>query len=189
MSAHTAEKALLIQTLQYLAHEGLVNQWLSKAVDKWKPKREDEGRGLRESLQLMLGEIRRARQEGRLTQLVLDEMRMDLQVKGSHCKEKGLGVEQPVHVNTKKEGVEEVKGLEVWYLEKFLARDPAANPHRFRRFSSPIDDSIVPGIYIFWTKNPTNGLAGSKHELGVGNAPALTRRVATPTTVIELLAP
>lgn len=194
LSAQTAkltkEKLLLIQTLQDLTVELDLQghddpaAWLRKAAERWQPTQETEGQRLRESLQLMLRAIRRARKENRLTEDLKSAVTEDLEIKTEHCRSLGLSAEQNVEVKTKRQGMEEVKGLEVWYLEKFLALDKDAHPHRFRRFSSPVSDTIVPGVYLFWAQNPVSGTAGEKREQRVSG---LTR--SGQPLPIELLAP
>jgi hypothetical protein len=187
----TAEKQLMIQTLRNLSAEmadlgaGADNElmWFRGAAENWQPKREDDGQGLRQSLQLMIREIRRARKEGRPVGS-LSAVVEDLRIKSEHCQQFGLGAETNVEVRTKRQGLHEVPGLEVWYLEKFLAQDTDAHPHRFRKFSSPVNDTIVPGVYLFWAKNPLNNQAGEKREQRVSGS-AKSGQLLT----IELLAP
>src|ERR1700730_6208632 len=89
----TAEKRLMVQTLRDLSAEmadlgaGADNElmWFRRAAEKWQPKREDEGQGLRQSLQLMIREIRRARKEGRPVGL-LSAVIEDLRIKSEHCR-------------------------------------------------------------------------------------------------------
>jgi hypothetical protein len=67
-------------------------------------------------------------------------------------------------------GLDEVKGLAVLYVEKFFESDPAAGPREFRRFSSPAEDDLVPGRYVIWAKEtPGAGRIGQRKECRIGN--------------------
>jgi hypothetical protein len=204
----TAEKRLLIQTLKdlagalegfradyYLAESASTSirqvQWLQAAAENWQPKRQDEGKGLRESLQLMLGAISRAAGDAASLAALIPALAEDLQIKKDHCLLLGLDARQKVDVRTLRGGVQEVKGLEVWYVEKFLASDPRATAHRFRGFSSPVSQEIVPGRYMFWAKDPLQDRSGARVEqrVGVGSAGAPGSQQRAAAIEIEVLTP
>lgn len=77
----------------------------------------------------------------------------DLQIKVDFCRTFGLSTNAVVIASTKQGGVKEVKGLEVWYIEKFLFLDSRADPHRFSSFSSPATQQVAPGRYLFWSRS------------------------------------
>jgi hypothetical protein len=177
------EKLLLVKTLRELMTqftsfdvEGTSEsirrtQWLLTEAEKWRPTRNDEGRGLRQSLQLMLGAIRQTPRYRESLERLMSAVVEDLREKRLHCEALGLGSLQKVQVKTLRGGITEVKGLEVWYLEKFLAGNPRAAPHRFRSFSSPVTEDIVPGRYIFWSADPVAGRTGKRVDQRVGAGP------------------
>jgi hypothetical protein len=157
-------------------------RWLSAAAKKWVPQRADEGQPLRESLAVMLNRMERAT----YTDADLNfwaSAADDLTAKTYSCRKMGLSWEPKVFATTKRNGTEELKGFEVWYVETFLDGDPSATPHRFQNFSSPAKDSVVPGRYKFWTRSPQSGATGAKLE----------RRIVAPynqgDTVFPTLAP
>jgi hypothetical protein len=87
-----------------------------------------------------------------------------------------------VTVVTKRNGVDEVKGLAVLYIEKFFEADPNARPHEFRRFSSPAVDDLVPGRYVVWAKETgPSGRSGARKEVRIGNG--------RPSDPVEVLTP
>jgi hypothetical protein len=137
----------------------------------------------------MLATIRQAAADTRsgvpITLAALD----DLNAKKDHCRAAGLGAEARVEVKTKRQGLEEVKGLEVWYLEQFLASDPSATPHRFKSFSSPAAEQVVPGRYLFWARHPGSGQTGAKTEQRIATAPGTTIGSQPFRVEIEVLAP
>lgn len=199
----SGEKRLLVRTLGDLIAElrsfdvnGVSQsfrsaQWLLSAAETWQPRHTDEGKGLRESLQLMLGAIRRTPKRGDPFELLMIAVGQDLLEKHLHCKALGLGAKQEVEVKTLRRGLFQVKGLEVWYLEKFLTSDPKSAPHRFRGFSSPVTEDVVPGRYIFWAVDPDKDRAGKRVEQRVGTGPPDRFPHGRPParTVIEVLAP
>jgi hypothetical protein len=112
---------------------------------------------------------------------LLSEIADDLKIKTDYCKAKGLTSRVPVKVLTKRNGVDEVKGLRVLYVEKFFQSDPNARPQEFRRFSSPAVDDLVPGRYVFWAKEATaSGRNGQQKEARVGLGLAKPIEVLTP---------
>src|SRR5205085_6908564 len=115
--------------------------WFIAKAPGWTPKSPQEGRGLRESIEGMISCVHRAPPSGRVFEALLPLIAEDLSVKRIHCGYEGLAARQPVRVLTKRQGLTEVKGLEVLYLEKFFEFDDKAKPHQFRGFSSPaVDD-------------------------------------------------
>ena len=88
----------------------------------------------------------------------------DLEIKVDFCRALGLSTNALVIASTKQDGLKEVKGLEVWYIEKFLAADAEAAPHRFSSFSSPATEQVAPGRYVFWSRSPPERRTGEKVE-------------------------
>ncbi len=129
--------------------------WFAVLADSWMPKDEQEDKGLRESLERMTQAIRRTQSDAQRREM-LTQIADDLEAKVEHCRKEGLGARQQVKVTTKRQGLFEVKGLEVLYLEKFFAVDPAATPRQFQGFSSPAVDLLVPGRYVFWARDPAD---------------------------------
>jgi hypothetical protein len=130
--------------------------WFTSKAPGWTPKSPQEGRGLRESIEGMIACVRSLPRSARTFEALLPLIAEDLSVKRIHCSYEGLAARQPVRVLTKRQGVTEVKGLEVLYLEKFFEFDEKARPHQFRGFSSPAVDDLVPGRYVVWARDPAN---------------------------------
>ena len=133
--------------------------WLRAETMRWRPERDTDARPLRKSIELMVSTLdQNVRGASASTLETFKEIQANLSEKTVLCRTLGLSAEAQVTVRTKKGGTVEVKGLEVWYLEKFLAvANPKAQPHRFRGFSSPVNDTFAAGKYVFWA---TNGGAG-----------------------------
>ena len=147
--------------------------WLRERANGWAPRTFDEGREMRESIERMSRVLRRSANDDARVEL-LQAIADDLEDKVEYCRSEGLAGRRKVTVLTKRDGVVEVKGLEVYYIEKFLEKDPGAKPHQFRGFSSPAVDDLVPGRYVFWSRQPgPSGLTGARKEVRVtvGNQP------------------
>jgi hypothetical protein len=144
-------------------------RWLGSAAETWRPVSADEGRGMRDSLERMTMSIRSAGAHPAGLKSLVEAIEEDLEEKRQYCARFGLAMKNRVKVVTKRDGTAEVQGLEVLYLEKFLAADPKATPQTFRGFSSPATDELVPGRYMFWAKEPgVSGRSGKRKEASVG---------------------
>ena len=154
-------------------------RWLAAMAAKWTPAKPDEGTALLVSVNRALEAVRRPDlRQNEVWQLVAE----DLSEKVEHCRAKGLAAMQRVNVITRRGGLDEIKGLEVLYIEKFLQSDPSVKPYIFRRFSSPAVEDLAPGRYVFWSKEPgEKGRSGRRKEARVGNG--------FPVEPIEVLAP
>jgi hypothetical protein len=153
--------------------------WLQEAAEKWAPKRDADGRPLRESIERMTRALHDAPDDV-AAQRVFLLIAEDLEDKETYCRANGLASRRRIRVITKRDAVNAVPGLEVLYVEKFLEANPKAQPRPFRRFSSPAEDDLVPGRYVFWARQP-----GSAQ-----NGPHKDGRVAVDSVdPIEVLAP
>ena len=79
----------------------------------------------------------------------------DLEIKTDFCRELGLSTNAVVIASTKQDGLKEVKGLEVWYIEKFLAADAEATPHRFSSFQQSCNRTGCAGPLLVLGQQPT----------------------------------
>jgi hypothetical protein len=146
-------------------------QWFADAATKWSPKEPGEGVPLLGSMKRIAQALTGPQKSWAELATMLAEVRDDLTIKKEHCRAVGLTTPQRVTVVTKRNALEEVKGLEVLYIEKFFQSDANAKPLQFRRFSSPAVDELVPGKYVFWAKQPgESGRRGEQKEARIGNA-------------------
>ena len=156
--------------------------WFINKAEMWTPATPDEGRGMRESIERMNLALANTPAEAKRRETILKLIADDLADKREFCRSEGLAARQQVKVVTKRGAVEEVKGLEVLYLEKFFESAADAKPLQFRGFSSPAVDDLVPGRYLFWAREPgPAGKSGERKEARI------TGRL--PADPIEVLAP
>ncbi len=154
--------------------------WLRDQTNRWTPRSPGDGRLLRQSIERMTRAMRGGPDKAakaKLLQLISE----DLQDKVAFCRTEGLTARRRVKVATKRDGVVEVRGFEVLYLEKFLENDPKAKPQQFRGFSSPAVDDLVPGRYVFWSREPGGaGRNGARKDGRVAEPPQDPIEVLTP---------
>lgn len=93
----------------------------------------------------------------------------DLEVKLDHCVRSGgkLGGSVAVRVRTL-QGSTEARSWQVFYLPKVFEAAPNATPDLFPQLSSPTEDTLVPGRYVMWVRNPTSGTTGERTVIKVG---------------------
>jgi len=164
-------------------------RWLSSAAEIWHPQTAEEGQNLRVSLQRIQAALASIDAVTPRTLNLIRAIEDDLEIKTNFCRELGLSTNAVVIASTKQDGLKEVKGLEVWYIEKFLAADAEATPHRFSSFSSPATEQVAPGRYLFWANSPPGRRTGEKLEQCLCLPRTTAPSPPAPTFRIDLLAP
>jgi ankyrin repeat protein len=93
----------------------------------------------------------------------------DLEAKLEHCRKSGgrLGGSVLVRVRTVQAGAEAGR-WQVFYMPKILEVSPSASPDLFPQLSSPTEDSLVPGRYLMWVRNPATAAVGERTVVKVG---------------------
>jgi hypothetical protein len=102
-------------------------------------------------------------------QSILEAIADDLEVKLEHCNNSGgkLGGSVEVTVRTV-QGSQEVRNWQVFYVPRVLDVIGGATPDRFPRLSSPTLETLVPGRYVMWARDPEGGRTGEKTVVKVG---------------------
>lgn len=156
-------------------------QSLARSAEQWSPKKPGAGQAFLNSVERMLQVLRGAPASGAELEALLVSVSDDLEIKKEYCVVKGLATPVEVKVVTKRNGLDEVKGLKVFYIEKFFQSDPNGKPQEFRGFSSPAVDSLVPGRYVFWAKEPGGaGRNGERKEVPIRGLSSESIEVLTP---------
>ncbi len=176
------ERCAANQDLRESARECIESiEYFQKHAIPWEPRRAGDGQGIRISFQQMLRVVQNLPPAPADAARTMRNLADDLSDKRSVCWRAGLDAQPEVEVRPKKNGTTEARGLEVWYIEKFLASDPTAQPHRFPGFSSPVTDELVPGRYLFWAQDPNDKRSsGQKTEQRVA---AKGNRLSVPIRI------
>jgi hypothetical protein len=93
----------------------------------------------------------------------------DLEAKLEHCRASGgkLGGSIRVRVRTVR-GAVESRSWQVFYMPKVLEAAGGASPDLFPQLSSPTEDTLVPGRYVMWVRNPATARLGERTVVKVG---------------------
>ena len=150
--------------------------WFKEQLVSWSPSAAEEGRPLREGLELDLKTLRRLPSDAQAATAVVADVTDDLKLKGNFCQRAGLAALVTVKVRTLR-GSREVTGLEVFYIPKLLEPDPPLSPPRFPTLSAS-EQKLAAGRYVFWTGTLS---AARKSTIAVGDGSSETR--------IDLLVP
>ena len=126
-----------------------VASWYSKRLSdsRWRP---TYSRDYFLSLQAMADTLQ-TNPEVQIVKDIADE----LEARREYCvlNNVGMGGSVTVHVHTRNQQ-KEVANWQVYYLLKIFERNPAAAPGAFLKWSSPASETIEPGRYWFWAKDP-----------------------------------
>ncbi len=108
----------------------------------------------------------------------------DLEIKFEHCVNSGgrLGGSVVVRVRTL-EGGAESKSWQVFYMPRVFEASTSASPDLFPQLSSPTAESLVPGRYVMWVRDPATARLGERTVVKVGEGKTeLLLDLPVPTT-------
>jgi len=93
----------------------------------------------------------------------------DLEIKLEHCTKSGgtLGGSVVVRVRTL-QGAAERASWQVFYMPRVFEAASNASPDLFPRLSSPTEETLVPGRYIMWVRDPATAQLGERTVVKVG---------------------
>jgi len=93
----------------------------------------------------------------------------DLEIKLEHCNMSGgkLGGSVVVRVRTL-QGSEERKSWQVFYMPRIFEAAGNASPDLFPQLSSPTEETLVPGRYVMWVRDPATARLGERTVVKVG---------------------
>ena len=94
---------------------------------------------------------------------VVEAVAEDLEIKLEHCVKSGgrLGGSVIVRVRTLQGGAE-TKSWQVFYMPKILEAAGNASPDIFPQLSSPTEETLVPGRYVMWARDPATARLGER---------------------------
>ena len=110
-----------------------------------------------------------ARGDQQILRQSLEAIADDLEAKLEHCQKSGgrLGGSVLVRVRTVQAGQEAGK-WQVFYMPRIFEVSPNAVPDLFPQLSSPTEETIVPGRYLMWVRNPATSKVGERTVVKVG---------------------
>ena len=93
----------------------------------------------------------------------------DLEIKLEHCTKSGgsLGGSVVVRVRTL-QGNTERKSWQVFYMPRVFEAASNASPDLFPQLSSPTEETLVPGRYVMWVRDPATAQLGERTVVKVG---------------------
>ena len=109
----------------------------------------------------------------------------DLEIKLEHCTMSGgrLGGSVVVRVRTL-QGIAESASWQVFYMPRVFEAASHASPDLFPRLSSPTEETLVPGRYVMWVRNPATAQLGERTVVKVGEGrKELLLDLPVPSTV------
>jgi len=100
----------------------------------------------------------------------LQSLAEDLEIKLEHCTMSGgrLGGSVIVRVRTL-QGGEERKSWQVFYMPRIFEAAGNASPDLFPQLSSPTEETLVPGRYVMWVRDPATARVGERTVVKVGD--------------------
>jgi ankyrin repeat protein len=101
--------------------------------------------------------------------LTVDAVAEDLEVKLEHCTKSGgrLGGSVIVRVRTLQGGTES-RSWQVFYMPRVFEAASNATPDLFPQLSSPTEETLVPGRYVMWVRDPATARLGERTVVKVG---------------------
>jgi ankyrin repeat protein len=99
----------------------------------------------------------------------VDAVAEDLEVKLEHCTKSGgrLGGSVVVRVRTVQGGAES-RSWQVFYMPRVFEAASNAAPDLFPQLSSPTEETLVPGRYVMWVRDPATARLGERTLVKVG---------------------
>jgi hypothetical protein len=117
----------------------------------------------------------------------LQSVAEDLEVKLEHCQLSGgkLGGSVLVRVRTVA-GAQEIRSWQVFYMPRVFEAAATASPDVFPQLSSPTAETLVPGRYVMWVRDPSTSRLGERTVVKVGEG---KKELALDLPVPPALAP
>ena len=135
---------------------------------KWPANSPDD---YRENLARQVAALEEALRAGDLDRLTatVQSLAEDLEIKLEHCTKSGgaLGGSVVVRVRTVQSG-EERESWQVFYMPRIFEAATNASPDVFPQLSSPTEETLVPGRYVMWVRDPNTARLGERTVVKVG---------------------
>ena len=138
----------------------LSNKWPAESPDDY-----------RDNLAEYLAALEAAVKAGNAGQLAatLEAVADDLEIKLEHCLKSGGGLGGSVSVRVRTlQGGTESRNWQVFYMPKVFEAARNASPNLFPQLSSPTNETLVPGRYVMWVRDPATDRLGERTVVKVG---------------------
>jgi hypothetical protein len=138
----------------------LSNKWPAESPDDY-----------RDNLAEYLAALEAAVKAGNAGQLAatLEAVADDLEIKLEHCVKSGGGLGGSVRVRVRTlQGGTESRNWQVFYMPKVFEAARNASPNLFPQLSSPTNETLVPGRYVMWVRDPATDRLGERTVVKVG---------------------
>jgi hypothetical protein len=156
----------LVQTAQRRANAALSQ--LQALSAKWPAESPDD---YRDNLAAYIAALEAAMKAGNAERLAatVDAVAEDLEVKLEHCTKSGgrLGGSVVVRVRTLQGGTES-RSWQVFYMPRVFEAATNPTPDLFPQLSSPTEETLVPGRYVMWVRDPATARLGERTVVKVG---------------------
>jgi hypothetical protein len=141
---------------------------LQELSAKWPAESPDD---YRDNLAGYIGALEAALTLGNAATLAaaVDAVAEDLEIKLEHCTMSGgrLGGSVVVRVRTLQGGTES-RSWQVFYMPRVFEAASNATPDLFPQLSSPTEETLVPGRYVMWVRDPATARIGERTVVKVG---------------------
>src|SRR5687768_10250797 len=141
---------------------------LQALSNKWPAESPDDYRDNLAEYRAALEAAVKAGEAGQLA-ATLEAVADDLEIKLEHCLKSGgrLGGSVVVRVRTLQGGTER-RSWQVFYMPKVFEAAINASPNLFPQLSSPTNETLVPGRYVMWVRDPATARLGERTVVKVG---------------------
>jgi Ankyrin repeats (3 copies)/Ankyrin repeats (many copies) len=160
-------------TLALSQLQALSAQWPAESPEDYRENLSDDVQALESALATSpsTGDRPSPLGAGRVDQVTatIESLAEDLEAKLEHCNRSGgkLGGSVTVHVRTIQDG-NEIRSWQVFYMPRVLEAAANASPGLFPQLSSPTEDTLVPGRYVMWVRDPASARVGERTIVKVG---------------------
>jgi hypothetical protein len=112
---------------------------------------------------------------------ILNDIADELEARRDYCvlNKVGMGGSVTVSVHTRNQQTE-VPNWQIYYLLKIFERNPAAAPGAFLKWSSPASETVEPGRYWFWAKDPKTNSQSERKLVSLSGAQSVSVDLFVP---------
>jgi hypothetical protein len=154
--------------------------WMLKRANGYDQVSEEYLREL-DGCAVLLEEAARGRIPERQLDAVLTDVAEELSLKTEHCRKLGIGMGGTIRVlvTTRREG-QPVNNWQVLYLPKIFEHASGVSPRVVPSWTSPARETVEPGRYLLWARDPVTGKAGRPETVRLSGEQEIRVDLAVP---------